>query len=143
MSIPTVPHTRQKRGWSAPGLLDQLKQDLGANFVAELVNTFLDHMSGALTVAAAASARGDLGAVAKEIHSLKGSSRQLEIEVIGTICEQMETLAKENKLREVQLLTKRLEEESKVVRRVLGAYVDGLSAEPPAESLEKGHPCES
>jgi len=37
-------------------------------------------------------------------------------------------LAKENKLREVQLLTKRLEEESKVVRRVLGTYLERLSA---------------
>jgi HPt (histidine-containing phosphotransfer) domain-containing protein len=130
MFIPTLPQTRQKRGWSAPGLLDQLKQDLGANFVAELVHTFLDHLAGTLTVVAAASAAGDLGTVAKQIHSLKGSSRQLEVEVIGTICEQIETLAKENKLREVQLLTKRLEEESKVVQRVLGAYVDGSSESP-------------
>lgn len=75
---------------------------------------------------AAASAAGDLGIVAKEIHSLKGSSRQLDVEVIGAICEQMETLAKENKLREVQLLAKRLEEESKVVRRVLDSYLDEL-----------------
>jgi len=127
MSIPTVPQTRQQRGWSAPGLLDQLKQDLGANFVADLVHTFLDHLAGTLTAVASASATGDLATVAKQIHSLKGSSRQLEIEVIGTICEEIEILAKENKLREVQLLTKRLEEESKVVRRVLGLYVVGPS----------------
>ena len=114
-------------------MLDQLKQDLGANFVADLVHTFLDHLGGTLTVVASASATGDLGTLAKQIHSLKGSSRQLEIEVIGTICEEIETLAKENKLREVQLLTKRLEEESKVVRRVLGAYIDGLPAKPPVQ----------
>jgi len=114
---------------SVPGLLDQLKQDLGAQFVTELVRTFLDHLRGTLTAVAPAAATGDLGTVAKEIHSLKGSSRQLDIEVIGAICEQMETLAKENKLREVQLLTRRLEEESKAVRRVLDSYLEGLSAE--------------
>jgi len=131
MVIPTVPPTRLTRGWSAPGLLDQLKQDLGAKFVEELVRTFLDQLATTLPVVTAASAGGELGKVAKEIHSLKGSSRQLEVEVIGAICEQIETLAKENKLREVQLLIMRLEEDSKVVRRVLGEYVEGLSAERP------------
>jgi HPt (histidine-containing phosphotransfer) domain-containing protein len=86
-----------------------------------------------VTVVDAASATGDLGTVAKEIHSLKGSSRQLDVEVIGGICEQIEILAKVNKLREVQLLTKRLEEESKVVRRVLGAYLERLSADRPGQ----------
>jgi HPt (histidine-containing phosphotransfer) domain-containing protein len=106
---------------------------LGAKFIADLVGTFLDHMTATLTAVAAASASGDLGTVAKEIHSLKGSSRQLDVEVIGTICEQIEALAKEDKLREVQLLTKRLEGESKVVRRVLAAYLESLSAGPPVQ----------
>ena len=131
--MPPVQPTRQERGWSVPSLLDQLKQDLGAKFVADLVHTFLDHLAATLAVVAAASATGDLGIIAKEIHSLKGSSRQLDIEVIGTICEQIEILAKENKLREVQLLVKRLEEEGKAVRRVLGAYIEGLSDEPPVQ----------
>jgi HPt (histidine-containing phosphotransfer) domain-containing protein len=131
--MPPVQPTRQERGWSVPGLMDQLKQDLGAKFVVDLVHTFLDHLAATLTVVAAASATGNLGIIAKEIHSLKGSSRQLDVEVIGTICEQIEILAKENKLREVQLLIKRLEEESKAVRRVLGAYIEGLSDEPPVQ----------
>lgn len=113
--------------------MDQLKQDLGAKFAGELVSTFLDHLAATLPVIAAASAIGDLGTVAKQIHSLKGSSRQLEVEVIGSVCEQIETLAKENKLREVQLLTKRLEEESKVVRQVLGTYLETLAAERPQQ----------
>jgi len=128
--ISIIQQSRQNRAWSVPGLLEQLKQDLGSKFVADLIATFLDHLAAALPVVAAASATGDLRIVAKEIHSLKGSSRQLEIEVIGTICEQIELLAKENKLREVQLLVKRLEEDSKVVRRGLGAYIDSLSAGP-------------
>lgn len=106
---------------------------MGAKFVAELVHTFLDHLATTLPVVDAALVTGDLGVVAKEIHSLKGSSRQLEVEVIGTICEQIEILARENKLREVQLLAKRLEDESKAVRRGLDAYLDGLSTDPPVQ----------
>jgi HPt (histidine-containing phosphotransfer) domain-containing protein len=131
--ISSVRKARQKQDWPAPGLLEQLKQDLGAKFVAELVHAFLDQLEATLTAVTAASSTGDLGTVAKEIHSLKGSSRQLAIEDVGTICAQIETLAKENKLHEAQLLIKRLEEDSKAVRRGLEAYLRRLSAEPPVQ----------
>jgi HPt (histidine-containing phosphotransfer) domain-containing protein len=129
MFISTVQKTRQKRGWPAPAALEQLKQDLGVEFVAELVDAFLDHLAVTVPLVVAAAAAGDLACVAKEAHSIKGSSRQLGIEVTSAICEQIETFAKENKLDEVQSLTERLEEESKAVRRVLGTYRKKLSAE--------------
>jgi HPt (histidine-containing phosphotransfer) domain-containing protein len=121
-------------------MLEQLKQDLGAGFAAELIHTFLEHLGCTLEAVSAASARGDLATVAKEIHSLKGSSRQLEAEAIGELCEQIEGLAKEHKLREVQLLTLRLEEESRLVRRGLTAYADELSALKPVQADVVAHP---
>jgi HPt (histidine-containing phosphotransfer) domain-containing protein len=97
--------------------------------VAELVDAFLDHLAATLPLVVAAAATGDLPVAAKEVHSIKGSARQLGIEITSAICEQIETFAKENKLDEVRLLTERLEEESKAVRRVLGTYRKRLSAE--------------
>lgn len=99
--------------------------------MAELVDAFLDHMATTVPRVAAAVAAGNLATVAKEVHSIKGSSRQLGIEVTSAICEQIERCAKESKLQEVQALTERLEVESKAVRRVLGVYRQKLSAEKP------------
>ncbi|MBZ5595297.1 MAG: Hpt domain-containing protein [Acidobacteriia bacterium] len=132
--IPTLPETRQEPDWPPPPVLEQLTQDLGAAFVIELIHAFLDHFAATLPIVCAATARGDLGTVAKEAHSIKGSARQLEVEVIGAICEQIEALAKENKLREVQLLTVRLEEESNAVERGLGAYLERLEAQQSAST---------
>lgn len=97
--------------------------------MAELVDAFLDHLAVTVPLVVSAAAAGDLARVAKEAHSIKGSSRQLGIEVTSAICEQIETFAKENKLNEVQVLIERLNEESKAVRRVLGTYRKKLSAE--------------
>ena len=98
--------------------------------MAELVDAFLDHLATTLPLVVSAAAAGDLAKVAKEVHSIKGSSRQIGIEVTSAICQQIETFAQENKLDDVRALTGRLEEESKAVRRVLGIYRKNLSAEP-------------
>jgi HPt (histidine-containing phosphotransfer) domain-containing protein len=129
--MPTLSQNGQEPGWSPPPLLDQLQQDLGVDFVIELIHAFLDHLAATVPLVSAASAQGDLGIVAKQAHSIKGSARQLDVEIIGWISAQIETLAKENNLREVQLLTARLEEESKAVQRGFQAHLEGLSAPPP------------
>lgn len=96
----------------------------------DLIQAFLDHSAATLALVSAASARGELESIAKQVHSLKGSARQLEIEVIGAISEQIELLAKKSQLREVQLLILRLEEESEAVRRGLDLYLRERCAEP-------------
>jgi len=105
--------------------------------VIELIRAFLDQLAATLPVVSAASVRGDLGTVAKQVHSLKGSARQLEVEVIGGICAQIETLAKENKSRDVQFWTARLEGESKAVQLGLDAYHERLSASQSASATSQ------
>jgi len=130
--MPTLPQTGQGQGWSPPALLEQLKQDLGVDFAMELIHAFLDHLAATVPLVSAASAQGDLGTVAKQAHSIKGSARQLDVEIIGGICAQIEALAKENNLHEVQLLTARLEEESKTVQRGFRAHLEAFSAPRPS-----------
>ena len=135
--MPNLSQTGQEQGWSPPPVLKQLEQDLGAAFVIELIRAFLDQLAATLPVVSAASVRGDLGTVAKQVHSLKGSARQLEVGVIGGICAQIETLAKENKSHDVQFWTARLEEESKAVQRGLDAYLERLSASQSASATSQ------
>lgn len=107
--------------------LEQLEEEVGADFVVELIQTFLDDIAAKIDALCDACHRGNLETASGLLHTIKSSLRQLEVVEMALTCEQIETLAQKQDFRGLQLLIDHLQEQFKWLRQELGEYINRVS----------------
>ena len=94
-----VPDRPTSSAWTPPSDLLDLAAEVGAQVMDELIDVFLEDVSGKLRAVRAAFEKADFDSVRKLAHSLKGGSAQIGAKPLAALCLQMEIAATvENKL---------------------------------------------
>ena len=107
-----------------PDVIEQLRfleDEDQPNVVAELLALFIEHAPPKLQTIREALESGDLAAVKRAAHSLKGSSANVGARGMQQICERLEHGATADRLSEARALVAQLIEEFSVVEQALKA----------------------
>ena len=80
-------------GWTMPEAFQELVQDGDFAIVGELLAVFRRDTEKRLREARNAIANGDAANLQSQIHSTKGSARQMGANVMGEICQEIELTA--------------------------------------------------
>lgn len=88
-------------------------------FLAELIDIYLDDVPPQLELLRAAVARADAAAAGSVAHRLKGSSSNLGAESLSALCNQVECASRRSHIDEVSRMMPQLEEEFGRVRACL------------------------
>jgi CheY-like chemotaxis protein len=83
--------------------LGNLKEDVGAELLPEIIDTYLSELSDSVKTIAAAAERGDCERVAAEAHSLKSSSAYFGAMAMAELARQLERAAQEQDLENFKL----------------------------------------
>ena len=112
-----------------PSRLDAVRslKSGGPDLVRQVIRLFLQTAPGSLDRLRLAASSGNAREIGAAAHTLRGSSRELGADRIGQLCQQIETLARADRLADAALALPELEREYEAVRRLL------------TEQLEPGH----
>jgi len=109
-----------------PETIEQLRfleDDDQPNVVAELLTLFIEHAPPKLEALRAAADSGDLTALKRAAHSLKGSSANIGARGMQQICERLEHEVTADALADARSLVAQLGEEFAVVEQALRAQM--------------------
>ncbi len=98
---------------------EDLKQMAGADFIGELIHTFLDDAPQLIAQLHGALAAGDAETFRRAAHSLKSNAASFGANRLSTLARELEMLGRENKLSEVGERLKVLEEAYQAVAQEL------------------------
>lgn len=91
-------------------VFNELKESLGADFIVELVDTFLEEAPGMITQLRLALDAGDVENFRRAAHSLKTNAATFGAIPLNTLAKELEFMARENRLGEVGDQIQRLED---------------------------------
>ena len=109
-----------------PEIIEQLRfleDEDQPNVVTELLTLFIEHAPPKLQALRDAAAAGDLAALKRAAHSLKGSSANVGARGMQQICEQLEHEVTADALTDARSLVTQLNEEFTVVEQALRAQM--------------------
>jgi HPt (histidine-containing phosphotransfer) domain-containing protein len=98
---------------------DELKQMAGAEFINELIDTFLDDSPKLIEEMGSALKANNVDSFRRAAHSLKSNAATFGANELFTLAKELEMLGKENKLDETGDRLKTLEEAYESVRKEL------------------------
>ena len=98
---------------------DELKQMSGAEFINELIDTFLDDAPNLIEEIKSALTTNNVDSFRRAAHSLKSNAATFGAETLASLAKDLEMLGKENKLGETGDRLRALEEAYESVRREL------------------------
>jgi two-component system, sensor histidine kinase and response regulator len=99
--------------------LDALREHASAGLVARLITSFLTRAPGYLSELADFLDLGGVDAFTQAAHSLNGAAGNIGASTMGTICEELEALGRDDQRRSAPDLLHRLRLEYAIVRRIL------------------------
>ncbi|MBI3738022.1 MAG: Hpt domain-containing protein [Chloroflexi bacterium] len=102
---------------------ENLKATTGADFIGELVNTYLEDAPNLIAQMHSALKVNNAEAFRRAAHSLKSNSATFGAGALSELAKELEMLGKENKLNEVGSRLKSVEEAFKVVSGELKGLV--------------------
>lgn len=107
--------------------LEQIKQTtLGDDeFLAELIDIYLDDAPPQLELLRAAVARADAAAASSVAHRLKGSSGHIGAESLSQLCSQIERAGRQSRVDEINRMMPSVEEEFSRVQAYLARLRKG------------------
>ena len=94
---------------------EDLKQMAGADFIGELIDTFLEDAPQLITQLHSALTTNDAETFRRAAHSLKSNAASFGATYLSSLAKELEMLGRENKLNEVGDKLKALEEAYQVV----------------------------
>ncbi|HKP97288.1 MAG TPA: Hpt domain-containing protein [Fibrobacteria bacterium] len=100
--------------------LEELQEEGAPDFVADLIDSYLDEAPGRLSVIEAGIGSCDMIKVARACHILKGSSSNLGAERLSALCKDLEIKAATDQYKALPGACTKLIEEFANVRRELG-----------------------
>ena len=117
----------EPRGALDVGTLDQLRDSVGGDtdFLAELIDEFLDDAPTQLEALRVAATSGDATVALRAAHTLKGTSRTFGAVDLASLCQEAESAAGAEDLPAVRSVIDGIEAEWARVRAELIAYGDG------------------
>jgi len=95
-------------------------------FMAELIEVFLDDSPGQLDLLRRAVAERDAAAAASSAHRLKGSSGQVGAESLSELCKKLEQESRASNGQDLEALMAKVDQEFQRVRDELSAVRAGL-----------------
>ncbi|MGA7193953.1 MAG: Hpt domain-containing protein [Anaerolineales bacterium] len=98
---------------------DDLKQMAGADFIGELINTFLEDAPQLITQLQTSLPTNDAESFRRAAHSLKSNAASFGANYLSGLAKELEMLGRENKLNEVGDKLKVLEEAYRVAAQEL------------------------
>jgi len=98
---------------------ETLKQMAGADFMGELINTFLDDAPQLIVQLYSGLAANDAESFRRAAHSLKSNAASFGANYLSGLAKELEMLGRENKLNEVGGKLKTLEEAYQVAAQEL------------------------
>ena len=98
---------------------DELKQMSGADFINELIDTFLEDSPKLIEEMESALKANNVDSFRRAAHSLKSNAATFGANSLSSLAKELEILGKENKLNETGNKLKALEEAYESVRRGL------------------------
>jgi HPt (histidine-containing phosphotransfer) domain-containing protein len=98
---------------------DELKQMSGADFINELIDTFLEDSPKLIEEMGSALTVNNLDSFRRSAHSLKSNAATFGAGELFALAKELEMLGKENKLIEAEAKLKALEESYESVRKEL------------------------
>jgi len=98
---------------------EDLKQMAGADFIGELIQTFLDDAPQLITQLHSALAANDAESFRRAAHSLKSNAASFGANHLSSLAKELEMLGRENKLNEVGDNLKALEEAYQIAAQEL------------------------
>ena len=98
---------------------DELKQMSGAEFINELIDTFLEDAPNLIEEIKSALTTNNVDSFRRAAHSLKSNAATFGAETLASLAKDLEMLGKENKLLETGDRLRALEEAYESVRREL------------------------
>jgi len=98
---------------------DELKQMSGADFINELIDTFLEDAPKMIAEMKSALEAGDADSFRRAAHSMKSNAAAFGASQLAALAKELETLGKENKLSETGSRLRSLEEAYESVREEL------------------------
>jgi HPt (histidine-containing phosphotransfer) domain-containing protein len=98
---------------------DELKQMSGADFINELIDTFLEDAPKMIAEIKSALEAGDADSFRRAAHSMKSNAAAFGAGQLAALAKELETLGKENKLSETGGRLESLEEAYESVREEL------------------------
>jgi HPt (histidine-containing phosphotransfer) domain-containing protein len=107
-----------------PDVIEQLRfleDDDQPNVVSELFTLFIDHVPPKLQAIREALESGDLAALKRAAHSLKGSSANVGARGMHRLCERLEHESAADALSDARVLVAQLTEEFGIVEQALKA----------------------
>ena len=102
---------------------EDLKQMAGADFIGELINTFLDDAPQLIQQLHSALVVNDAESFRRAAHSLKSNAASFGANHLSGLAKELEMLGRENKLNEVGDKLKSLDEAYQVVAQELKGMV--------------------
>jgi histidine phosphotransfer protein HptB len=106
------------------GIFANLKETSGADFINELVDTYLDDAPKQLAEMKSAQLTGDAESFRRAAHSLKSNSATFGAQHLADLSRELEMLGKENKLGDVGNRLQNLE----LVLQAVAAELRGMKA---------------
>ena len=100
-------------------IFDELKQMSGADFINELIDTFLEDSPKLIEEMEAALRGNNVDTFRRAAHSLKSNAATFGANELSTLAKELEMLGKENKINETGDKLRALEEAYESVRREL------------------------
>ena len=127
--------------WRLPPSIEALAADGCPDFIPELVAVFTASGKSQLENARSAISRGDFTALRKEMHKLRGGSRQMGAETVASICQEIELQSSESTASEYYAQLARLVTAFHSVTEAMAAFIGGYAesdqpAPVPVGSLE-------
>lgn len=102
-------------------MLEQLQELLGERF-AELVDRFVGDGNKRMALLRSAVPARDYDVIHAEAHGLKGSSRNIGANTLGTLCGDLEHLGRVGEDQDIETLFAALEQEFAAVCQILASY---------------------
>jgi len=94
--------------WSPPTSILELAGE-ESDLVAELIQSFTTDVTDRLQQIRDATASGDVVVLTHQVHTIKGSSKQMAADSVASVCEQIEAAVQERPISQLVDLVRQLE----------------------------------
>jgi HPt (histidine-containing phosphotransfer) domain-containing protein len=107
--------------WSPPEMLQELA-GLDCDLISELIQSFTADVAHRLEQIRAAMTQADFAMLRSQIHSIKGSSKQMAADRVASVCEQIEAAGGQWPKSQLVDLVRQLEVRFSEVREAMAWY---------------------
>jgi DNA-binding response OmpR family regulator len=117
-----------QENWTLPEAFRELAADEGMGFVGEIIRVFERDTEARIRQVRSALVEADIARLQAEIHSMKGSARQVGADVLATACQELESAAGVAPMSYLANRFAEVEAQYGAVCRAMGPYRDGFES---------------